>query len=125
MLHTLVDKTLYTTNWASTDTCTSVAFLTTRVRETIKYEWGKILHLANDKRGTRDSPLILRTTVSGFLKWWIDASYAVHSNMRGNTRGGPSTGRGFIIVTSTNHNLNTCSSTESYIVGVQDCMLAV
>ena len=79
----------------------------------------------NYKRGARDFPLIIRTTVSGFLKWWIDASYAVHPNMRGHTRGGASTGRGFIIMTSTNQKLNTCSSTESYIVGVQDCMSAV
>ena len=62
---------------------------------------------------------------SGILKWWIDASFAVHPNMRGHTGGGLSMGRGFPIVTSTKQKLNTRSSTETEIVGVDDCMPSV
>ena len=70
-------------------------------------------------------PLILSASGSGILKWWIDASFAVHPNMRGHTGGGISMGRGMPIVTSTKQKLNTRSSTESEIVGVDDCMPAV
>ena len=52
------------------------------------------------------------------LKWTVDASYAVHPNMRGHTGGGLTLGRGFPIVNSTKQKLNTCSSTESKLVGV-------
>jgi len=49
----------------------------------------------------------------------------VHPNLRGHTGGGLSLGRGFPIVNSTKQKLNTRSSTESEIVGVDDCMPAI
>ena len=42
--------------------------------------------------------------------------------MIGNTGGGISTERGFIIASSEKKNLNTRSSTETRIVAVEDCM---
>jgi hypothetical protein len=49
-------------------------------------------------RGTRTLPLILSTNGTGILKWWVDAAFAVHPNMRGHSGGGLSLGRGFPIV---------------------------
>jgi hypothetical protein len=46
----------------------------------------------------------------------------VHPNMRGHTGGGLTMGRGFPISTSTKQKLNTRSSTESELVGVNDMM---
>ena len=89
-----------------------VYFLTTRVREPNKYDWLKIVQIMNYIRGTRDIPLILGTNVSGVLKWWIDESYAEHTNMWGHTGVGLSIGRGFTIVTLTNQKINTHSSNE-------------
>jgi hypothetical protein len=43
-------------------------------------------------------PLILGANGSGILKWWVDASFAVHPNMRGHLGGGLSLGRIFPIV---------------------------
>jgi hypothetical protein len=76
-------------------------------------------------RGTKDVPLILSANGSGILKWWIDGSFGVHPNMRGHTGGGLSMGTGFPVVNSTKQKLNTRSSTESELVGVDDCMPAV
>ena len=70
-------------------------------------------------------PLILSADGSGILKWWVDASYAVHPNMRGHTGGSLSFGRGFPIVGSTKQKLNTRSSTEAEVVGVDDFMPAI
>jgi hypothetical protein len=120
-----VAKTLYATKRARPDTCTAVAFLTTRVREPDQDDWAKMVHLMKYIRGTKLLPLILSATDNGILKWWIDASFAVHPNMRGHTGGGLSMGTGFPIVTSTKQKLNTRSSTECEIVGVDDCMPAV
>ena len=123
--HNLVAKTLYTTKRARPDTCTAIAFLTTRVREPDKQDWKKLKHLVEYLRGTRRLPLILSADGTNILKWWIDGSFAVHPNMRGHTGGALSLGRGFPVVISTKQKLNTKSSTESELVGVDDCMPAV
>jgi hypothetical protein len=54
--------------------------------------------------------------------WYVDASFAVHPNMHGHTGGGLTLGRGFPISASTKQKLNTRSSTESELVGVDDMM---
>ena len=123
--HNLVAKTLYATKRARPDTCTAIAFLTTRVREPDTDDWDKLVHLMKYLRGTRTMPLILSANGSGILKWWIDAAFAVHPNMRGHSGGGLSLGRGFPIVGSTKQKLNTRSSTETEVVGVDDFMPAV
>ena len=123
--HNLVAKTLYATKRARPDTCTAIAFLTTRVRAPDKDDWAKLAHLMKYLRGTRTLPLILSANGSGILKWWVDASFAVHPNMRGHSGGGLSLGRGFPIVSSTKQKLNTRSSTETEIVGADDFMPAI
>jgi hypothetical protein len=70
-------------------------------------------------------PLILSANGSGILKWWVDASFAVHPNMRGHSGGGLPLGRGFPTVSSTKQKLNTRSSTETEIVGADDFMPAI
>ena len=70
-------------------------------------------------------PLILSANGSGILKWWVDASFAVHPNMRGQSGGGLSMGRGFPIVSSTKQKLNTRSSTETEVVGADNFVPAM
>jgi hypothetical protein len=82
-------------------------------------------HLMQYLRGTKDLPLILSADGSGILKWYVDGSYTVHPNMRGHTGGGLTLGRGFPISASTKQKLNTRSSTESELVGVDDLMPAI
>ena len=52
------------------------------------------------------------------LSWYVDASFAVHPDMRGHTGGALTLGRGFPLVKSTKQKLNTRSSTESELVAV-------
>jgi hypothetical protein len=123
--HDVVAKTLYVTKRARPDTCAPIAFLTTRVREPDKDDWKKMVHLMRCVRGARDMPLILSANGSHILKWWVDASFAVHPNLRGHAGGGLSLGRGFPIVGSTKHKLNARSSTEAELVGADDFMPAI
>jgi hypothetical protein len=120
-----VAKILYATKQARPDTCTAIAFLTTRVREPGKDDWTKLVHLMRYIRGTRTMPLILSANGSGILKWWMDASVAVHPSMQGHSGGGLSLGLGFLIVSSIKQKLNTRSSTETEIVGADDFMPAI
>ena len=112
MFHNLVSKTIKNTKREIPDTCAALAFLTTRVREPNKDDYSKLVHLMKYIRATRNIPLILSASVTGVLKLWIDASYAVHPIIQGHTCGSLSMGRGFTIVTSTKQKLNTRSSTE-------------
>ena len=59
------------------------------------------------------------------LKWGVDVSYAAHENMRGHTGRTMSIGkdgRGSIISISKKQKLNTKSSTEAELIGVDDPM---
>jgi hypothetical protein len=123
--HNLVAKTLYATKRARPDTCTAIAFLTTRVCVSDTDNWKKLAHLMRYLRGTCKMPLTLSANGSGILKWWVDASFAVHPNLRRHSGGGLSMGRGLPIVSSTKQKLNTRSSTESEIVGADDFMPAI
>lgn len=102
-----------------------IEFLTTRVRKPDKDDWRKLTHLVKYLRGTRKLPLMLSADGSGILKWWVDALFAVHPNMRGHSSGGLSLGRGFPNVSSMKQKLNTRSSTEAEVVGADDFMPAI
>ena len=70
-------------------------------------------------------PLILRADGVNVLKWWVDASYAAHDNMRGHTGGTMAMGkdgRGSIISISKKQKPNTKSSTEAKLIGVDHAM---
>jgi hypothetical protein len=68
----------------------------------------------------RESPLILAANGTGVLSWYVDASFAVHPDMRGHTGGAMTMGTGFPSDKSTKHKLNTRSSTESEIVAANN-----
>jgi hypothetical protein len=124
--HNLVAKTLYATKRARPDTCTAIAFLSTRVQEPDKDDLEKLVHMMRYIRGSRKMPLILSANGShDILKWWVDSSFALHPNLRGHSGCGLSLGRGFPIVGSTKHKLNTWSSTEAELIGADDFMPAI
>ncbi len=71
-------------------------------------------------RDGRDRPLILGIDNEEMLMWYVNALCAVHPNMHRHTGGGMTMGRGFPISLSTKQKLNTKSSTESELVGIDD-----
>jgi hypothetical protein len=123
--HNLVAKMLYVSKRDRPDVSMAIAFLTTRVRAPDVDDWRKLSCLMEYLRVNRLHPLILSANGSGVLMWYVDASFAVHPNMRSHTGGGLTMGRGFLIISSTKQQLNTRSSTESELVGVDDMMLII
>jgi hypothetical protein len=73
-------------------------------------------------RATKDDYLTLSANSLHNVRWWVDASYAVHPDMKGHTGGAMSLGRGVIYGTSKRQKLNMKSSTESELVGADDVM---
>ena len=58
----------------------------------------------------------------GVMTWWVDASYAVHNDMKGHTGGTMSLGHGSIYSLSTKQKLVSRSSTEAELIGVYDIL---
>ena len=71
-------------------------------------------------KGTYTQPRIIGATSIKDLYTWVDAAYAVHPNMRGQTGGVMSMGIGILHGRSSKQKLNTKSSTESELVGVSE-----
>ena len=92
--------------------------MTTKVKAPDEDNWSKLVHLVQYLRGTSKCSLTLIGNRSGILKSWVDAFFAVHPNMWGYSGGGLSFGRVFPIVGSTKQKINTKSSAETEIVGV-------
>ena len=85
-------------------------------------DWVKLRHLVEYLRSTVDLPLTLGATSGGVLHWYVDAAFAVHPNMRGHSGGALTLGLGFPISSSGKQKLNTCSLTESKLLGVDNLM---
>jgi hypothetical protein len=107
------------------DIAVAIAFLTTRVREPDVQDWAKLSHLMEYLCNTLDMPLVLGVTSGRVLHWCVDAAFAVHPNMRGHSGGVLTLGIGFLISSSSKQKLNTCSSKESKLVGIDDLMALI
>jgi hypothetical protein len=123
--HTIVAKALYNTKRARLDISLAIAFLTTHLRSPNIEDWENLCHLMKYIRGDRDRPLILGADNERMLMWYVNALFAVHPNMHGHTCGGMTMGRGFPISVSTKQKLNTKSSTESELVGIDNMMSVI
>ena len=81
-------------------------------------DWKKLRILPGYLKPTIKLPLILQAAGVNVLKWWVEASYADHDDMRGHTGGTMSMGKdrcGSIIIISKKQKLNTKSLTGRII----------
>ena len=56
------------------------------------------------------------------MQWWVDASFAVHQDMRSHSGAVFMMGKGAIVALSTKQKINTDSSTVAELVGVHDAL---
>jgi len=105
----------------------AVALLSTRVKKPNESDWKKLKRLLMYLNGTRGKFLTLRIDELGIsiIKRFIDASFAVHPDFKSHTGAMMTKGKGTIIPVTRKQKLNTRSSTESEIVGVDDCSVYV
>jgi hypothetical protein len=83
-------------------------------------DFQKLKRMLQFLRGTKDEYLTLSASSLHNVRWWVDVSYAVHPDMKSHTGGAMSLGQGVIYGASKRQKLNTKSSTESEVVGVDD-----
>ena len=107
------------------DILPTVAFLCTRVSDPTEEDLKKLNKLLSHAKQSMHAPLILGGNESGTLRWNIDASYAVHPDMRSHAGASFALGNGSIISISAKQKINTKSSTEAELVAVDDAMTLV
>jgi hypothetical protein len=122
LFHHFVAKLLLLCKRARPDIQTAVAFLCTRVKTPDCDDYKKLGRTMKYLRGTIDLPLMLEADNLHIIKWWVDASYAVHPDMKSHMGGVMTLGEGATYATSTRQKINTKSSTEAELVGVNDVM---
>jgi hypothetical protein len=120
--HTYVAKALFLCKRARPDLQTAVAFLCTRVQSCDDDDYKKLIRMMQYLRATKDDFLTLSANSLHNVRWWVDASYAVHPDMKSHTGGAMSLGRGVTYGTSKRQKLNTKSSTEAEVVGTDDVL---
>lgn len=116
----LVCKLLYVGLRGRSDILTALSFLTTRLSCPTEHDLRKLRRLLEYLHGTLDFSLVLGADNLGTIYTWVDASYAVHADMRSHTGGVISFGTGGILCKSSKQKLNTKSSTEAELVGASD-----
>jgi hypothetical protein len=122
IFHSITAKLLFLCKRARPDIQTPIAFLCTRVRNPDIDDYKKLQRVVCYLRGTKTLALTLEADNLQVIKWWVDASFAVHKDMRSHTGGTMSLGKGSVYSTSVRQKLTTKSSTEAELVGVDDVM---
>ena len=117
--HTMIAKALFLCKRARPDIQPTIAVLCTRVKSPNEVDWAKLVRL-------------MKLTLSAdnhvhCIKWYMDASFAVHPDYKSHTGATMSYGDGDGTVQSISRKqkLNTKSSTESELVGVGDVSVMI
>jgi Reverse transcriptase (RNA-dependent DNA polymerase) len=120
--HSVVAKLIYVGTRARTDILLALSFLCGRVTCPTQEDEKKLQRLLCYLQGTisLSLPLIIGADSLSQFATWVDASFAVHPNMRSHTGGVISFGRGGILCKSKKQSINTKSSTEAELIGASD-----
>jgi hypothetical protein len=94
----------------------------TRVKAPTVSDYHKLGRTINYLRSTIFMPLVLGWDGNGVLTWSVNASFAIHNDMRSHTSAVISMGQGALMSMSSKQKINTKSSTEAELVGVEDAM---
>ena len=99
------------------DTFVALSFLGKRTTIADEDDWLKLERLLSYLQATRNMPLIIGIDDLQVVKWWANASFAIHMDMKSHSRLFGSLGRGAIFARSAAQKLNTTSSGSEVVAG--------
>ena len=120
LFHCIVTRFLYVAKRARSDLQVVVVFLCKQVKCPNTGDWKKLGRLVCYVRDTIHLPLIIGLDGSGNIVWSINASFAVHMDMKSHTRYCLTLGTGSPISESFGQKVNSRSWTELELIGVND-----
>ena len=118
--HSTTAKLLYYMKRVRPDIETAIAFLCTRVSKSDVDDWAKLKRVLGWIKATIDDKRYIGANSLYEIFTWIDAAYAVHPDMRSQTGGAQSMGRGILHGGARKQKLNAKSSTEAEVIGFSD-----
>ncbi len=83
IFHSTVVKLLFVAKWGRPDIILVISFLTTRVKQPDEDDWKKLCRVLNYLHLTSSLVLTLSCENLDKLTWYIDGSYAVHGDVKG------------------------------------------
>ena len=113
-------KLLYVMKRARPDIETSVSFLMRRVSKSDEDDWAKLIRALGFIKSTINEKRKIGAQSLTNLYTWLDASYAVHDNMRSHMGEMMSLGNGIMHGKSAMNKINTKSTTETELVSVAE-----
>ena len=122
IFHTAVAKVLFLANRTRPDVLTAVSFLTKRVLYPTAEDWEKLSRLLSYLEATKDLKQRLGATLPLRIRTYVDASFAVHPDMKSHTGVCISLGTGCFYAKSTGQKINTTSSCQAELVAVSKGM---
>ena len=125
VFHSFIAKSLFLSKRARLDILPTVSVLSSRVREPNESDWKKLVRLMRYIHCTQGWHLTLSAKCLRVVKWYVDASFAVHPDFKSHTGAVMTMGKGGMQVVSKKQKLNTRSSTEAELVGVDDVMTMI
>ena len=96
VFHTFVAKGLFMCKRSRPDIQPTIAVLATRVWELTSDDWKKLLRMLKYINGTRSQTLTLGAIDTQTMKWYVNASFAVHPDFQSHNRAVMTMGQGAI-----------------------------
>ena len=116
VFHSVFARLLLVGVKARPDISVALNFLGRRTACADEDDWVKLERLLSYLQNTKSMPLTLGIDDLQVIKWWADAAFAVHPDMKSHSGVLGSLGRGAIFARSVTQRLNTTSSTECEVV---------
>jgi hypothetical protein len=85
LFHTVVVQGLFLCKRACPDIAPAIAFLTTRVQHPTREDWMNLVKMMRYLKGSAEDLLTLKADGSEMIKWYTDASFAIHPDYRSHT----------------------------------------
>jgi hypothetical protein len=123
--HTYTAKGLFAGKRGRQDMGPVIAFLTTRVQQPTKQDWTKLVQMLRFLSATKDDKPTFEMNRMNIIEWYLDASFAVHPDMKSHTGATMTLGKGAIQTISTKQKINSRSSTEAELVSIDDIIAKV
>jgi hypothetical protein len=85
IFHSFVMKCMFLSKRGRPDIQIGVPFLSTRVKQPTKCNWNKLLKILKFLNQTKNEVITLAMDDTETIKWYIDASFGVHPDMKSHT----------------------------------------
>jgi hypothetical protein len=125
IFHTFVAKGLFLCKRATPNIQQGISVLCMRVKDPNQADWEKLMRVMKYLNRTRTEYLTLSADDLRVVKWYVDASFAVHPDFKSHTGAVMMLGKGAMQSIARKQKMNMWSSTEGELVAVDDAATMV